>query len=612
MSIVSVIMPVYNQANYIKFAIGSLLRQSHQQWELLIIDDGSTDNLKGTISEYLLDNRISCYRNEENKGLGYSLNLGLKLSSSDFIAYLPADDVYFENHLETMLAEIVQKEADLVFSGLVYHMGDRGGESAIQQAKGIIPNQTLQLVQVLHRKTANFCLERNEIVTEDLGRKFWNKYIEQHPKISQTKQITCEWSSHSNQRHRIMDDRAGGGIFRYKQFYGVKDLIRYQSTVGNMVDEVSHYEQFRLSSSKNISKSENGLKILLVGELAFNPERILALEERRHKLYGLWIRNPANYNTIGPLPFGNVEDIALEDWDRVIEQIKPDVIYALLNYKAVELSHHILKKRKKIPFVWHFKEGPFYCRTYGLWNKLMDLYEEADGVIFTNPLVKQWFSLYLRKMSHNSMILDGDLPPRYWFGSEKSTKLSQIDGELHTVIAGRLFGIDSETIEKLAQQHIHFHLYGDIYRNAAHRVLDEANALCPGYIHFHQNCPAERWVTELSKYDAGWMHYYESHNNGDLFRANWADLNSPARMATYAVAGLPMIIHDNSGHLVHHQNHLSNLGMDLPIKHLSELGELLADSNFMKLKSMNTWKNRNYFCFETYVDELIKLFESVI
>ena len=108
------------------------------------------------------------------------------------------------------------------------------------------------------------------------------------------------------------------------------------------------------------------------------------------------------------------------------------------------------------------------------------------------------------------------------------------------------------------------------------------------------------------------MHYYESHNNGDLFRANWADLNSPARMATYAVAGLPMIIHDNSGHLVHHQNHLSNLGMDLPIKHLSELGELLADSNFMKLKSMNTWKNRNYFCFETYVDELIKLFESVI
>ena len=51
------------------------------------------------------------------------------------------------------------------------------------------------------------------------------------------------------------------------------------------------------------------LKILLVGELAYNAERVLALEERGHKLYGLWTPEPYWWNTVGPLPFGHVEDI---------------------------------------------------------------------------------------------------------------------------------------------------------------------------------------------------------------------------------------------------------------------------------------------------------------
>ena len=70
MPVVSVILPVYNHANYIRFAIGSLLRQSYTKWELIIIDDGSTDALKDVITDYLSDKRISFYQNNENKGLG--------------------------------------------------------------------------------------------------------------------------------------------------------------------------------------------------------------------------------------------------------------------------------------------------------------------------------------------------------------------------------------------------------------------------------------------------------------------------------------------------------------------------------------------------------------
>lgn len=611
MPVVSVILPVYNHANYIRFAIGSLLRQSYTKWELIIIDDGSTDALKDVITDYLSDKRISFYQNNENKGLGYCLNRGIKLSHASLISYLPADDIYFENHLKSMVDKLISSNADMVYSGIVYHIGDRGGENCIQQAEGVIPNQTLQLVQVMHRKTTDFWVERKSFVTDDLDCMFWDEYRKKHPKISQTKQITCEWFSHKYQRHHIMNDRNGGGIYMYKTYYGVKEPIRYQSSVGNLVDEITHYTPFKRDSKEIVSSKPNGLKILIVGELAFNPERILALEEKGHKLYGLWIKNPANYNTIGPLPFGHVEEVAFEDWEKSIDRIKPDVIYALLNYKAIELAHYILKKKKRIPFVWHFKEGPFFCRTYGLWDKLIELYEESDGVIYTNQLMKRWFSMFLHKQSTHSMILDGDLPYRYWFSFNRKQKLSLIDGEMHTVVAGRLFGLGSEDVEELAKQHIHLHVYGDIYQNAARRILDEAVALCPGYVHLHPSCPTEKWVSEFSQYDAGWLHYYQSNNYGDLYRANWADLNSPARMATYAMAGLPMIMHNNNGHIVHHQNYLSGLGMDLPIATFKELGVILKNDSLMSQKYENVWQNRKKFCFDTYVDELIQLFESV-
>ena len=101
-----------------------------------------------------------------------------------------------------------------------------------------------------------------------------------------------------------------------------------------------------------------GLKILLVGELAYNADRVLALEEQGHRLYGLWIQRPHWYNTGGPVPFGHVEDLPRHNWREAIRQIQPDVIYALLNWQAVPFAHEVLMATRGIPFVWHFKEDP--------------------------------------------------------------------------------------------------------------------------------------------------------------------------------------------------------------------------------------------------------------
>lgn len=134
---VTVIMPVYNQSTYVRCAVSSILRQSLASWQLIMVDDGSTDNLYDAVSGFLSDGRISYVRNEENKGLGYSLNRAMDMADAEYIAYLPADDIYFRDHLQTMYDKIVSESADMVYSGIVHNIGNHGGEHGTQQCRGL-------------------------------------------------------------------------------------------------------------------------------------------------------------------------------------------------------------------------------------------------------------------------------------------------------------------------------------------------------------------------------------------------------------------------------------------------------------------------------------------
>lgn len=71
---VSVIMPVYNQGAFVRRAIESLMAQTHERWELIIINDGCTDRTDDFLSSYLSDSRVKYVKNEKNRGLGCALN----------------------------------------------------------------------------------------------------------------------------------------------------------------------------------------------------------------------------------------------------------------------------------------------------------------------------------------------------------------------------------------------------------------------------------------------------------------------------------------------------------------------------------------------------------
>lgn len=96
---IGVLMPVYNVAPFIKKSIQSILDQSFSDFELLIIDDCSTDETFNIIQSFQ-DDRIKLIRNDVNKGLVYGLNLGLQLLQNDYIARMDGDDLCLPNRFE--------------------------------------------------------------------------------------------------------------------------------------------------------------------------------------------------------------------------------------------------------------------------------------------------------------------------------------------------------------------------------------------------------------------------------------------------------------------------------------------------------------------------------
>ncbi|MBS1650685.1 MAG: glycosyltransferase [Bacteroidetes bacterium] len=97
--LVSVIMPVYNAELFLKRAIDSMLMQTYSTFEFIIIDDGSTDNSNTIIKNYS-DKQIKLIENKENKGLIYSLNIGINEAKGKYIARMDADDISYPKRIE--------------------------------------------------------------------------------------------------------------------------------------------------------------------------------------------------------------------------------------------------------------------------------------------------------------------------------------------------------------------------------------------------------------------------------------------------------------------------------------------------------------------------------
>lgn len=122
---ISIILPTYNRENVIGRAIHSILQQTYDRYEILVIDDGSSDQTQEVVKQ-IADDRIRYIRLEENHGAGYARNVGIQESKYDYIAFLDSDDEWkrFKLELQIQRMKELSREVGLVYCRMA---GERGG-----------------------------------------------------------------------------------------------------------------------------------------------------------------------------------------------------------------------------------------------------------------------------------------------------------------------------------------------------------------------------------------------------------------------------------------------------------------------------------------------------
>ena len=102
--LVSIITPTYNCGKFIGQTIESVLNQSYQNWEMIIVDDCSTDNTKEIVEKYVKqDKRIKYYVLEVNSGAAVARTKAMQLASGEYIAFLDSDDLWMPDKLEKQI-----------------------------------------------------------------------------------------------------------------------------------------------------------------------------------------------------------------------------------------------------------------------------------------------------------------------------------------------------------------------------------------------------------------------------------------------------------------------------------------------------------------------------
>jgi len=123
--LVSIVLPVYNGEKYLTASLDSVIAQTYQNWELVIINDGSTDDTENLILDYQ-DKRIKYLPNDSNRGIIFSLNKGLQESSGVYIARLDADDIALPYRIAKQV-EFLSENLDYAMCGSYFQTIDSNG-----------------------------------------------------------------------------------------------------------------------------------------------------------------------------------------------------------------------------------------------------------------------------------------------------------------------------------------------------------------------------------------------------------------------------------------------------------------------------------------------------
>ena len=155
----SVIIPVYNRTDLLLRAVGSVLRQDFQSFEIIVVDDGSEDDIKSIVDAFD-DDRVTCHR-QANRGASAARNAGIDRARGRYVAFLDSDDVYLPHHLATMHAMLERSPGAVAYSPIIAMRGK--GRNFVKPPRAIAKGEHMATYLMCDRgfvQTSGVCLPR--------------------------------------------------------------------------------------------------------------------------------------------------------------------------------------------------------------------------------------------------------------------------------------------------------------------------------------------------------------------------------------------------------------------------------------------------------------------
>ncbi|QIH31572.1 glycosyltransferase family 2 protein [Sphingobacterium sp. DR205] len=200
---VSIIMPCYNASRYIKESIKSVINQTYDNWELIIIDDKSKDDSLQMIEPFLIDERIILVEKEENRGVAEARNTGIEYSSGRYIAFLDSDDIWDSDKLKLQIS--FMKSNGCFFSYTSYRIIDSQGDIILSK---VFIKDKISSYESLLKSNVIGCLTA-VLDIEELGKKrfvkvghedyvFWLSYLKTGIKAACLDRVLASYRIHPN------------------------------------------------------------------------------------------------------------------------------------------------------------------------------------------------------------------------------------------------------------------------------------------------------------------------------------------------------------------------------------------------------------------------------
>lgn len=184
----TVIMPVYNAENYLYDSIGSLLSQTSNNWRLICIDDGSTDNSKQIIEKYCKsDNRIKLI-SQKNAGPAVARAKAIELVETEYVSILDADDAYSTNYVELMLKRAEETDADSIVPNVDYK-GIAKQQDLFQQ-RGLSSDLIIRDGSQAFSMTVPWRLHGWQMIRTELAKKYYTIENASYSKFNSDEYIT--------------------------------------------------------------------------------------------------------------------------------------------------------------------------------------------------------------------------------------------------------------------------------------------------------------------------------------------------------------------------------------------------------------------------------------